>query len=133
MKTTPLLALITGLTFGLFAFSVQAGAEPSLTTADLYELVYDKTADCRKEKDQSLCVNYFSPKGELTQVRDNGKTKTGRWFLDDANRMCILWDGKYKPLCFTVHEQDDGTYNMLRKGKHKSTILGTVDGNRDAL
>lgn len=133
MKLPPALVLFTGLVLGLLPLTAMSGAEPSLSKTELYELLYDKTADCRKEKDQSLCVNYFSPKGVLTQVRDNGKRKTGRWFLDDANRMCILWDGKYKPLCFTVHEQDDGSYTMLKKGKHMSTILDTVDGNRDSL
>ena len=104
-----------------------------LDSTELYELVYDQTIDCRKEKDQSLCVNYFSPEGNLDQLRDNGKRKTGRWFLDDADRLCILWDGKYKPLCFTVTESPDGTYKMFRKGKHKSTMLGTAPGNRDKL
>lgn len=41
----------------------------------------DKTANCRKEKDKSLCVNYFSPEGVLVQVRDSGERKDGRWFL----------------------------------------------------
>ena len=104
-----------------------------LTREELLELVYDKTVDCRKEKDQSTCVNYFSPEGELAQLRDNGKRKDGRWFLDDSDRLCILWNGKYKPLCFVVTENGDGTYNMTKKGKHKATILDTVSGNRDNL
>lgn len=111
----------------------QAPAAEQLDSFELYDLVFDQTADCRKEKDQSLCVNYFSPEGNLTQLRDNGNRKTGRWFLDDSDRLCILWDGKYKPLCFAVSEEPDGTYKMVRKGKHKSTILGTAPGNRDKL
>lgn len=99
----------------------------------LYDLVYDKTADCRKEKDQSKCVNYFSPEGELTQLRDSGKRLEGRWFLDDSDRLCILWNGKYKPLCFVVSENQDGTYGMRKNGKLKSTILGVTPGNRDGL
>jgi hypothetical protein len=126
------------LLFGALLLASQAQAGEDLTSEqldsfELYELVYDQTADCRKEKDQSLCVNFFSPEGNLTQLRDNGKRKIGRWFLDDADRLCILWDGKYKPLCFVVTENEDGTYNMVRKGKHKSTILGTAPGNRDKL
>jgi hypothetical protein len=133
------LPLLFGL--ALLASHAQAGepqadeqqAGHQLDSTELYELVYDQTADCRKEKDQSLCVNYFSPEGNLTQLRDNGKRKTGRWFLDDADRLCILWDGKYNPLCFAVTENADGTYKMVRKGKHKSTILETAPGNRDRL
>lgn len=111
----------------------QDSTAESLDSVELYELVYDQTADCRKKKDQSMCVNYFAPDGNLTQLRDNGDRKTGRWFLDDADRLCILWEGKYKPLCFVVTKNPDGTYKMVKKGKHKSTILGTADGNRDKL
>jgi hypothetical protein len=100
---------------------------------ELKDLVKDKTVDCRKEKDKSTCVNYFSPKGVLIQVRDNGDRKDGRWFLDDSDRLCILWNGKIKPLCFTVTENDDGGYDMIKKGKHKSTMLKVTDGNRDNL
>ena len=113
--------------------SAPAMADKQLDRDELYDLIYDKTADCRKEKDQSTCVNYFSPEGEFAQLRENGKRKDGRWFLDDSDRLCILWNGKYKPLCFVVTENGDGTYNMTKKGKHKSTILGTADGNRDKL
>ena len=104
-----------------------------LDRIELKDLVYDKTVDCRKEKDKSLCVNYFSPEGVLIQVRDSGKRKDGRWFLDDYDHLCIIWNGKIKPLCFIVTENDDGTYNMLRKGKHKSTMLKISEGNRDNL
>ena len=100
---------------------------------ELKDLVKDKTVDCRKEKDKSTCVNYFSPRGVLIQMRDNGDRKDGRWFLDDADRLCILWNGKIKPLCFTVTENDADGYDMIRKGKHKSTMLKITDGNRDNL
>ena len=105
----------------------------SLDRFELEELVLDKTASCRKEKDKSHCVNYFSPEGELVQVRDSGKRKDGRWFLDDSDRLCILWNGKLKPLCFVVTKNDDGTYNMVKSGKHKSTILELKDGNTENL
>ena len=35
---------------------------------ELKDLVNDKTVDCRKEKDKSTCVNYFSAEGVLIQV-----------------------------------------------------------------
>ncbi|UCB54680.1 MAG: hypothetical protein JSW45_12205 [Thiotrichales bacterium] len=103
----------------------------SLDRFELEELVYDKTANCRKEKDQSLCINYFSPEGEIIQVRDSGKRKDGRWFLDDSDHLCILWNGKIRPLCFVVTKNGDGTFNMTRHGKHKSTILKISNGNTE--
>ena len=115
----------------LYLLALPAWSDNSLDRFELEELVYDKTANCRKEKDQSLCMNYFSPEGEIIQVRDNGKRKDGRWFLDDSDRLCILWYGKFRPLCFVVSKNEDGSFNMVRNGKHKSTILKLSDGNTE--
>lgn len=111
-----------------------AWAGEPLTRDELEELVTDKTADCRKEKDQSTCVTYFSPEGEVVQVlHDSGDRKEGRWFLDDSDRLCILWVGRIKPLCFVVSQDADGTYRMVKRDKHLSTITGLRHGNADAL
>jgi hypothetical protein len=111
----------------------KAEAEPPglpLVRDDLQDLFTDKTVKCRKEKDQSNCLNYFSPKGEFIQVMSkDSKRKDGRWFLDDTDRLCILWNGRLKPLCFSVFEQDDGTYYFIKRGKHVSTALELADGN----
>jgi len=121
------------LCLGVMPYAFAEEPDTRLGFDELYDLVYDQTADCRKEKDKSSCVNYFSPEGELTQLRDSGKRLEGRWFLDDSDRLCILWNGKHKPLCFVVTVNKDGTYNMSKGGKHKSTILGVTSGNRDGL
>lgn len=98
------------------------------------ELVSNKTAECRKEKDGSLCVNYFSEDGVFAQVmHSDGERKDGVWFIDDEDRLCILWQGKIRPLCFSVYAQDDGSYHMIRREKHVSTILGTEPGNPKGL
>ena len=115
----------------LYGLALPASHADSLDRFELEELVYDKTANCRKEKDQSLCTNYFSPEGVIVQVRDSGKRKDGRWFLDDSDRLCIIWNGKLKPLCFVVTENEDGSYRMEKNGKLKSTILGLKDGNTE--
>ncbi|MGB0713424.1 MAG: hypothetical protein ACPGUC_07675 [Gammaproteobacteria bacterium] len=128
--------IITSLALVVASVTTQA-AEPAADTAldgvELKELLLGKTADCLKQKDQSTCVNYFSSDGKFFQVRDSGKRKVGRWFIDDSDRACLLWDGKVKPLCFTVHETDGGHYQFLKGGKLKSTITGLVEGNRDNL
>ncbi len=98
------------------------------------ELVSDKTAECRKEKDQSLCSNYFSDDGVIVQVmRDDGERKEGAWFVDDQERLCILWKGRIKAYCFSVYAQPDGSYNLIRRERHITTILGTEDGNPQNL
>ena len=130
--------LLLGLSLGLMSVPVWSGepaVEPSAMALDwgeLHELFADKTATCRKEKDQSDCLNYFSSRGEITQVMiESGKRKDGRWFLDDSDRFCIIWNGRLKPLCFKVYPNDDGTYNLVKKGKHISTLLEIADGNTE--
>lgn len=110
-------------------------AEPQpLDRFELEELLSNKTAECRKEKDQSLCVNYFGEDGRLVQVMHaDGERNDGVWFIDDDDRLCILWQGKIRPLCFGVYEQTDGSYNLIRRENHVSTILKVEEGNPGGL
>ena len=112
-----------------------AAYEPSaLDRQEVIQLVRGKTVDCRKEKDGSLCWNYMSRDGEVTRLMaDDGARKDGVWFVDDQDRLCILWKGKIKPLCFSVYEQDDGTYKLVKKGRHITTLLGMEEGNTKGL
>lgn len=114
---------------------VLAAEDPEPLDRDaVVELVSNKTAECRKEKDQSLCTNYFSDEGVVVQVlKEDGERKDGVWFVDDQDRLCILWKGRIKPLCFSVYRQDDGSYNLIKHEKHITTILGTEDGNTQNL
>lgn len=123
-----LLALVAGLS------PVQANDEEALFRDELIDLVSDKTTECRKEKDASLCYNYFTADGVIKRrMHDDGAERDGVWFIDDQERLCILWTGKIKPLCFLVYEQDDGSYNLLKYGNHITTILSFEDGNPHGL
>ena len=134
MFSKRLIGVLLALTLSPIVSTAWADEPVPLTREQLLELVYDKTVDCRKEKDQSTCVNYFSDEGVMVQVlHKNNKRKDDRWFLDDSDRLCILWDGKFKPLCFAVFKNEDGTYNMLNGGIHKSTMLKFYDGNSQKL
>lgn len=108
-------------------------SEP-LGRQEIIDLVREKTTECRKEKDQSMCSNFFTEKGVIKRImHEDGKRRDGRWFMDDQTRLCILWDGKIKPLCFKVFKQADGSYNLIKKGKHITTITGVEDGNTKNL
>jgi hypothetical protein len=125
--------LLAAILVLLSAVAIAADPEP-LDRQSIIDLVMDQTTECRKEKDQSLCSNYFSDDGIIKRVmHEDGARKDGRWFVDDSSRLCILWNGKIKPLCFTVFEQEDGSYNLIKKGKHITTILGAEDGNTKGL
>ncbi|MGB5568735.1 MAG: hypothetical protein WBM81_05490, partial [Sedimenticolaceae bacterium] len=74
-----------------------ADLEP-LGRDDIIELVSEKTTECRKEKDQSMCSNYFTGDGVIKRVmHEDGERRDGVWFVDDTERLCILWKGKIKP------------------------------------
>ena len=117
----------------LFAQGLAWAAEP--LGADAIEaLVRGNTAGCRKEKDQRMCSNYFSEGGDVTRImHDDGARKAGKWFIDDSDRLCILWTGKIRPLCFAVTAQDDGTYFLTKHGRHITTITGVELGNTKNL
>ena len=123
--------LVCSMTLLMLLSSIASaqGAEP-LARKAIIDLVRGKTAECRKEKDQSMCSNYFSEEGVIKRVMHaDGKRKDGRWFVDDQTRLCILWDGKIRPLCFSVFEQSDGSYKLIKQGRHITTITGVEDGN----
>lgn len=114
--------------------AVFAADEVLLDRDGVVELLSEKTVLCRKEKDQSLCTNYFSEGGVIKQVmHDEDDRKEGVWFVDDQDRLCILWTGKIKPLCFAVYAQPDGSQRLIKNDRHLTTILGTEDGNTKGL
>jgi hypothetical protein len=123
------------------ASALLLGAPPALASDidpldsfDIIELVSEKTVECRKEKDQSLCSNWFTEDGVIKRVmHDDGARRDGVWFVDDQDRLCILWKGKIKPLCFLVYEEQDDSYRLIKGEKHITTILGTEDGNTKDL
>jgi hypothetical protein len=128
-----LLIAVASLCLAVAANADEAAAIP-LDRDEIIELVSEKTTECRKEKDGSLCSNYFSEDGVIKRVmHDDDARRDGRWFIDDEERLCILWDGKIKPLCFAVFEQDDGSFNLIRREKHITTITGVEDGNTRGL
>ena len=125
---------LTSAVFGLLLTAVPSWASEPLDADTIEALVYGNTTACRKEKDQSLCTNFFSTEGEFKRrMHEDDARKDGRWFLDDSDRLCILWDGRIKPMCFVVTENPDGTFALTKHGKHISTILGISEGNTEGL
>jgi hypothetical protein len=114
--------------------AAETAGRAALERFDIVDLVSDQTTLCRKEKDQSLCSNYFSEDGVIKRImHDDGERRQGVWFIDDQDRLCILWQGKIKPLCFHVYEQEDGSYDLIKNDEHITTILGTEQGNTKGL
>lgn len=131
----PVTGMIRGLCLAVAATGgVSAAGVVSLERMEIVDLVSEQTTECRREKDQSLCSNYFTGDGVIRRImHDDGERREGAWFVADQDRLCILWKGKIKPLCFVVHEQEDGSHNLIRNGRHITTILGLEDGNTKNL
>ena len=127
-----ILGLLAGL---MLPVTVSAGSdELALDRQEIIQLVRGKTTDCRKEKDQSMCFNYFARDGSIKRLmQEDGKRRDGAWFVDDQDRLCILWTKKLRPWCFFVYEQDDEIYHLVSKDKHIATIFTFEDGNTKGL
>jgi len=127
-------AIWLSVLLSLAAAPVFAADEEPLDRDGVIELVSEQTVLCRKEKDQSLCSNYFSEDGVIKRLmHDDDARRDGVWFVDDQERLCILWTGKIKPLCFSVYPQADGSYHLIKKERHITTILSVEQGNTKNL
>ena len=60
--------------------------------------------------------DYFDPDGSLIEVRDNGKTKKGKWTISNSGYLCIIW--KNKKGCGHLTLNNDGTILFARDGRH---------------
>lgn len=128
------IGLLSAAALILVSSMVWADDADVLGRQDIVDLVSGNTTECRKEKDQGMCSNYFTEKGVLTRIMHaDGARKVGRWFVDDQTRLCILWDTKIKPLCFKVFEQADGSYHLIKGTKHITTITAVEEGNTKGL
>lgn len=131
--TTMLLGALL-LTLGALPTALAEGGDTVLDGETIESMVLGNTAACRKQKDQSTCSIYFADDGVMIrQMHDSGVRKQGRWFTDDSDRLCILWDGRYRPSCFVLHEREDGVIDLIKGERHLSSILEMKEGNADKL
>lgn len=130
MTTKP--AVLVALS--LFTSTVLAGGSVELNGAQITALLSGKTTDCVKIKDGSTCATFFSKDGIVKRILDDdGARRDGKWYTDAQDLLCIHWDIKPKPLCLTVEDNGDNTYDLLKKGSHKSTITKFHNGNSRGL
>lgn len=128
---------ITSLLFATIVFSATAIAgsdSPQLTSDQVRSLFTDKTQFCDQMGKDITCKTYNAADGRVTRVMDaDGVRREGNWWVSDTGEYCLRWNGKKKALCFTVFRQADGSYHLLRKGKHKATITKMLDGNSENM
>lgn len=114
--------------------SLAGDNSPQLSGDEVTALFTDKTQYCDQVGKDKTCKTYNAPDGRVTRVMDaDGVRREGNWWVNDKGEYCLRWDGKKKDLCFSVFKQQDGSYYLLKKGKHKATITKLLDGNSEKM
>jgi hypothetical protein len=72
---------------------------------------------------------YFAPNGKYKCIFENGKSKSGKWNIED-DRRCFTSGGK--KLCYYTNKNSDGTYSIISIKKDKEIcIIHTIEkGNQ---
>lgn len=115
----------------LAAVATTATAEPVKVSAYEIELYFKgRTADCIKTKDDSTCDTYFDEDGSVQRyTHANGKRRSGKWWVTDDDKLAVQWKGRTKPLLFSIVDTGDGSWQLIRRGKLKSVVVGVQPGN----
>lgn len=123
------------LFFGMFIFisaTFASGNAPQLSGVEVKALFTDKTQYCDQIGKDKTCKTYNGPDGKVVRVMDaDGVRREGKWWVSDKGEYCLRWNIKKKDLCFAVFKQEDGSYDLFKKGKHKATIIKLLDGNSE--
>ena len=108
----------------LLAASINAYAGEYLSAEDVTALVSDKTFDGINLKQDYEYKAYASPDGKVTQVKNSGESKTGKWSVLPNGKQCIEWDGTDVRKCYHIRDNNDGSYTKVKiKGKKITPIL----------
>lgn len=122
--------------FGMFLSTgmVFADGSPHLSADEIKALFTDKTQYCEQVGKDKTCKTYNGSDGRVVRVMDaDGARREGNWWISEEEQYCLRWDVKKHDLCFFVFKQDDGSYHLFKKGKHKAIITKLLDGNSDKL
>ena len=103
----------------MFFSTAGALAEEFLSAEKVNEVYSDMTVKGVHLKKGYSYSAYFSPEGEVTQIRD-GETVMGKWRIDDEGRHCIKWKNRDSEFCRHVYDNKDGSYTKVKLKGEKS-------------
>jgi len=109
---------------GLFLFLINptAAAEEFMPTADVKSALSGKTCSGEHLRKDFTFNVYFASDGIVRNVKRNGDTRKGQWFVLDNGKRCLEWDGSDIRNCFHVRDNGDKSYTLVK-----------VKGNGDTL
>ena len=126
MKKRIVVTLLTAIL--LLSVSTSLIAGDYISADHLKELLTNKTAKGEHLKRDYEFDSFFSPDGDLIQIRANGKKKTGKWSVKENGKHCVEWDGSDIRKCFPVMSNGDGSFTKVKvknNGKIKKLIRWT--------
>ena len=103
----------------------------TLTSPEVFALFNDKTVFSVTAVQQRESISYYSPNGEIRQLR-NDITRRGHWRITDFGRICLQMEDL--PEKCRIIAKEDGVYKkyIVRKsGSHQHSVsyLNFRDGN----
>jgi hypothetical protein len=88
-----------------------------LSNGDLTALYTDQTLVGEHRK-HGPTKTYYGPNGRVESQSMGGKTRVGKWWIDDAtNTRCVRWDDNNKDLCHYVERNPDGSHALIHSQK----------------
>lgn len=128
--------LLSGCT-GIFAVPEPAPLIPgALKRSEVLELFLDKTVESVTLVQKRVSLSYYSPTGEVRQLRD-GQKRFGHWRVSDKGRICLQMDDAEEK-CRVIVRESDGSYQkyiIKKDGQHDASVgyRSFVSGNPDNL
>ena len=106
--------------------------EGTLDRKELLDLFHDRTVESITLHQGRVSFSYYSPTGEVRQLRD-GEKRTGFWRVRDDGRICLRMEDNREKCRIVVHEKD-GSYRkyIVKKDGNHEPVVGYrkfIEGN----
>jgi len=94
----------------------------TLSQMQVRNLFLDHTVESETFSKGRTSVSYYSPNGEVHQLRD-GKKRYGHWRVKKNGRICLSMEGDKESCRIIVREGDSYTKYVVKKdGNHKPVV-----------
>lgn len=104
----------------------------ALDRSEVIALFHNKTVESVTLSKYRNSVSYYSPTGEIRQLRD-GKKRLGQWRVNKQGRICLQMEDDQEKCRIIVREGDGGyrKYIVRNSGPHKPVVgyRKFVEGN----
>lgn len=107
-------------------------ADPEALKGDRFITVMSDNTLAGETADGVRYDMYFLPGGQVTYRDAAGGDDRGRWRLDDAGDVCIVWSGSDQDDCFRVTLDGDAVSWEGKSGSGMGRLRGGITGTLNA-